>query len=148
MRRLCLYIPQTAIETIREARNLGLLVGSPFHLTQLPSYNLAVLEWAGSPRFSGLVTGITTKLTCTCTSRSYERKPFTEANNTELSCLAHGHRCGLSVFDEYFSGCHCGSGLSSWTVLAQCHCSYKLSTSLFREFWRPIVACSPPHISF
>ena len=65
---------------------------------------------------------------------SNERKLFSKANSTELSCpAAHGHRCGLPGFDEFFFPVP----LWFWAILldslASCRCGYKLFSSLFLE---------------
>ena len=59
MRHLCVSVPRAAIESMQEPRNLDLLMGSPLHLTQVPFYNLALVERAGGPKKLSLGIGMT-----------------------------------------------------------------------------------------
>ena len=67
-----------------------------------------------------------------------------KANNTELSCVAgHGHRCGLSGFDEFFPGATVAPG----NAPGQFCFLQDVATQALHEFlsggqlWRP----SSPH---
>ena len=62
MRSLRVSLPLASIELSKRAWNLGLLMGSPLHLTQLPSHNLAIVGRARGPGIFGLVPGIKTHL--------------------------------------------------------------------------------------
>ena len=90
MRHLCVSVPPAARETIQEPGNLGLLMGSPLHCTQLYSGS-----WTGRrPKVLGA----------------------RHRHNYDLG-LKMGIDVALSGLDEFFSRCHCGFRPCSWIVL-------------------------------
>ena len=106
MRRLCVSVHPVAKETIQEPRNLGLLIVSPFHRTQLPAITWLILD--GSEARNSW-------------ARHRHDNDFGLKMGTDVASQA-----SMSTFR-----CHCSFGPWSWLILHKATMAASLFTSFF-----------------